>query len=47
MKTNWTIQDSLEHYLISRWGHPFFSINQEGHLECLPKKDSEGSIDLK
>lgn len=47
MKTNWTIQDSLEHYLISRWGNPFFSINSNGHLECLPKKDSTGSIDLK
>lgn len=47
MKTNWTIQDSLEHYLISRWGNPFFSINSHGHLECLPKKDCLGSIDLK
>lgn len=47
MKTNWTIQDSLEHYLISRWGQPFFSINERGHLECLPKKGSDGSIDLK
>lgn len=47
MKTNWTIQDSLEHYLISRWGHPFFSINDQGHLECRPKKGVNSSIDLK
>jgi arginine decarboxylase len=47
MNRNWTIQDSLEHYLISRWGNPFFSINNQGNLECTPKKDSKGSIDLK
>lgn len=47
MKTSWTIQDSLEHYLISRWGSPFFSINSQGHLECLPKTGAVGSIDLK
>lgn len=47
MITNWTIQDSLEHYLISRWGNPFFSINAKGHLQCAPKRDCEGTIDLK
>jgi arginine decarboxylase len=47
MIQNWTIQDSMDHYLISRWGHPFFSINQRGNLTCLPKKNATGSIDLK
>jgi arginine decarboxylase len=47
MTSNWTLQDSLEHYLISRWGHPFFSINELGHLECRPKKNTEGGIDIK
>lgn len=47
MKNNWTIQDSLEHYLISRWGQPFFSINDKGHLVCQPKKNNPGQIDLK
>ena len=47
MKTNWSVQDSLEHYLISRWGHPFFSINNHGHLECRPKRDIHEGIDLK
>lgn len=47
MTSKWSIQDSLEHYLISRWGHPFFSINDHGHLECRPKLGSDGSIDLK
>lgn len=47
MKSKWSVQDSLEHYLISRWGHPFFSINDLGHLECRPKKDFDGGIDVK
>jgi len=47
MKSNWTVQDSLDHYLISRWGQPFFSINSHGHLECRPKRGILGSIDLK
>lgn len=47
MKLNWTIQDSLDHYLISRWGHPFFSINANGHLVCAPKKGTPYEIDLK
>ncbi|HXW53239.1 MAG TPA: hypothetical protein VEL47_03940, partial [Myxococcota bacterium] len=47
MKNNWSIQDSLEHYLIARWGQPFFTINQQGHLECRPKKGVLSGIDLK
>ncbi len=47
MNNNWTIQDSTEHYLVSRWGNPYFSINKKGHLVCSPKKDFLGSIDLK
>jgi arginine decarboxylase len=47
MKNNWTVQDSLDLYLVSRWGSPFFSINDKGHLICRPKKDNPGAIDLK
>lgn len=47
MKENWTVQDSLDHYLISRWGEPYFSVNDKGHLLCRPKKDSSASIDVK
>lgn len=47
MKENWTIQDSAELYLVSGWGQPFFSINEEGNLVCAPKKDFEKGIDLK
>jgi arginine decarboxylase len=43
----WTIHDSLEHYLISRWGQPYFSINNKGNLVCQPKLNSPGNIDLK
>lgn len=47
MNRNWTIQDSLEHYLIGRWGQPYFSINDKGNLVCQPKLNSTDSIDLK
>lgn len=47
MTTNWSIQDSLEHYLISRWGQPFFSINDHGHLVCQPKKGIDARIDMR
>lgn len=47
MKSQWSIQDSLEQYLISRWGQPFFSINEKGHLVCTPQKGNAHAIDLK
>lgn len=47
MKPNWTTQDSLDTYLISRWGTPYFSINTKGHLTCDPTGKSESCIDLK
>lgn len=47
MKLNWTIQDSVDHYLVSRWGQPFFGVNSKGHLVCSPKKGSTSEIDLK
>ena len=47
MKSNWTIQDSTETYLISRWGTPYFSINNLGNLDCYPLGDNKNKIDLK
>lgn len=48
MKRPWTIQDSLDLYLISRWGAPYFSINPKGNLSCNPLGNGgEQSIDLK
>ncbi len=48
MKNNWSIQDSFDLYLISRWGNPYFSINAKGNLACEPtgEKTNHG-IDLK
>ena len=48
MKNNWSIQDSFDLYLISRWGNPYFSINAKGNLACEPtgEKNLPG-IDLK
>lgn len=47
MKSSWSIQDSLELYLINRWGQPFFSINEKGHLFCSPKNNFNAQIDIK
>lgn len=47
MKSNWTVQDSADLYLISRWGAPYFSINENGHLTCSPTGDASKKIDLK
>lgn len=33
---NWTIEDSEELYRIDSWGHPYFSINADGHLTVSP-----------
>ncbi|MES2504293.1 MAG: biosynthetic arginine decarboxylase [Myxococcota bacterium] len=47
MESKWTIQNSLEQYLISRWGAPYFSSNNKGHLTCDPTGKGEFPIDLK
>jgi len=48
MNNKWSIQKSKELYLISRWGEPYFSINNHGNLICIPMgKNSITSIDLK
>jgi len=43
---NWTIEDSEELYRIDSWGHPYFSINADGHLTVSPRGDRGGSLDL-
>ncbi len=42
----WTIQDSEELYGINGWGHPYFSINEAGHITVSPNGDRGGCIDL-
>jgi arginine decarboxylase len=43
---SWTIEHSEELYRIPSWGHPYFSINADGHLTVSPKGDRGGSLDL-
>lgn len=47
MKSNWTTQDSAEYYLISRWGVPYFGINDSGNMTASPLGKGGGTIDMK
>ncbi len=47
MDNKWTIQNSLNQYLIARWGQPYFAINEAGNLTCDPSGKNEYPIDLK
>lgn len=47
LKKNWSIENSLEQYLISRWGSPYFSSNKKGNLTCDPVGEGKSFIDLK
>lgn len=42
----WSIENSEELYRIPSWGHPYFSINADGHLTVSPKGERGGSLDL-
>ncbi|MCA8938874.1 MAG: arginine decarboxylase, partial [Planctomycetes bacterium] len=42
----WTVEDSDDLYLVSRWGAPYFSINDKGHLVATPNSKPESAIDL-
>ncbi len=35
-RSPWTVQDSEKLYRTSGWGAPYFSINQDGHVEVTP-----------
>jgi arginine decarboxylase len=43
----WSVHDASELYEVSRWGHGYFSVNQAGHLQVHPTKETERAIDLK
>lgn len=47
MSTRWSTADSTELYDVERWGLGYFGINEHGHLEVRPERDSEHTIDLK
>ena len=42
----WNIDKSGELYRVSQWGHPYFSINAQGHVMVSPRGDNGSSIDL-
>lgn len=42
----WSIEQSSELYRIGNWGHPYFSINAQGHVMVSPRGENGASIDL-
>jgi arginine decarboxylase len=43
----WSVHDASELYEVPRWGHGYFSVNQAGHVEVHPTRETARSIDLK
>lgn len=39
---NWSIEDAINTYQISRWSEGYFSVNKDGELIVLPTKDASG-----
>jgi arginine decarboxylase len=45
--SKWSLTEATELYDVDRWGQGYFSINEHGHLQVHPTKDSARSVDLK
>lgn len=46
-EARWTIQKSADLYQIRGWGHPYFTINEAGHVQVVPDPERpQHSIDL-
>jgi arginine decarboxylase len=43
---DWTTEKSTQLYQVDGWGHPYFSINELGHVQVHPRPDHERSVDL-
>ena len=43
----WTVHDASELYEVARWGNGYFSVNDAGHVQVHPTKDTAQAIDLK
>ena len=43
----WTVADSLDTYLIPKWGGGFFSVSEKGSLQCHPGGEGTPTIDIK
>jgi len=42
----WRIEDSAELYNINGWGNGYFSINEKGNVEVMPRKKTGTGVDL-
>src|SRR5687768_14742276 len=42
----WTTDDAKYLYNLDKWGHPYFSINEKGHVAVQPMVDAETQIDI-
>ncbi|MBN8610999.1 MAG: biosynthetic arginine decarboxylase [Deltaproteobacteria bacterium] len=46
-ESRWTIQKSADQYQIRGWGHPYFTINEAGHVQVVPDPERpQHGIDL-
>lgn len=45
-RPKWTVTRSSELYQIGGWGQPYFSINDQGHVEVRPDPHTDRRIDL-
>jgi len=43
----WSVHEASELYEVSRWGNGYISVNDAGHVQVHPTKDSSRAIDLK
>src|SRR6187431_1754057 len=44
---SWSVHDASELYEVARWGNGYVSVNDAGHVQVHPTKDSARAIDLK
>ncbi|MBV5259790.1 biosynthetic arginine decarboxylase [Synechococcus moorigangaii CMS01] len=44
--TRWTVADSETLYQVRGWGEPYFSINEQGHVQVSPLGEAGVSLDL-
>src|SRR6188768_2947802 len=44
---SWSVHEASELYEVARWGNGYISVNDAGHVQVHPTKDSARAIDLK
>ena len=42
----WSVEQSSDLYRIGNWGHPYFSVNAQGHVMVSPRGENGAAIDL-